>query len=68
MGMTDTQGKKGKWTQIDTEIVTANLKAFVLLHLDLFFLITFLESSGWVFILSREDRRVQIGIELLWLV
>lgn len=48
-------------TNRDTEIATANLKAFVPLHLDLDSLITFLESSGRVFVLSRENGRVKIA-------
>ena len=61
MGMTDNQGKRALDSNRDTDIVSANLKAFVPLHLDLDFQITFLKSSGRDFILSRENGRVKIA-------
>ena len=56
MGMADTQGKnKALDTNRDTEIAAAHFKAFMPLHLDLVFLITFLRRSAQVFIRSREN-------------
>lgn len=39
-----------------TKIVTANLKAFMPLHRNSFFLISFLESSGWVFYSIQREQ------------